>query len=799
MPSVPRNLTGSVTDGTLSLTWQPSTDDEAVQGYNVYRDNQYFATVSEPNFTDVDNRDVAHSWYVVAFDIRTNFSARSERIVLPDPGPVDTTLPPSVPTALVGFVEPGSAFDTVHLTWQAATDDQAVAGYNIYQNRQYVATRIATSFEANVDAGSSNVFELVAFDFDGNFSTSSESLTLPLGTAQVDPGIPPSVPSGLAGNTTTANGQTQVELSWEPSTSEVSVSGYNIYRNNNYLRTVFQTQFSDTVTAGAAVAYSVAAFDDFGNFSSRSAPLSLLGGANQPPFFSGLTDQNLQLGQRWDLLLRPVDPDGGSAGILVENLPVGAELIDNLDGSRTLTWTPESGDVGVYTIVIVAFDLADSALRTSESITLNVGNSEPPAESSFSIAIAQAAYSLVEGSPDRLTIPIAVDRTTASSAPISLTVEATNAIDAIGIHASFSQDVLPFGQTQTELNLSLDVGVLPILAQQRSFTVTASDGNETQIASVTVAVTPVARDDVYLLMGQSNMAGFSEDGAKQAGPGQPDEPNLRIRQANVAANDEALFSSAAAYSDIAVNFLTPMIVTAEDPLHQPVDPDTLSKEGTQIGLGLSFAKTALPHTSRNIVLVPAAWPGTGFCDASGKPAHWNSDMTAFTPSDDPILGDTLLLDRALARVNQTLLETGGILRGIIWHQGEEDSRPRCASLYPANLKSMVEALRSTIIEDARGSDARGPVANIPFVVGTLSRGRDDRGDFSGFDEAKSLVDSVLRNVANTVPFSEVVLTDDLIPANGYPCGEGSCIHFGAAALREMGARAHRALVRAAGD
>ena len=83
---------------------------------------------------------------------------------------------------------------------------------------------------------------------------------------------------------------------------------------------------------------------------------------------------------------------------------------------------------------------------------------------------------------------------------------------------------------------------------------------------------------------------------------------------------------------------------------------------------------------------------------------------------------------------------------------------------------MVSEFESRIIEDMRGSDARGPSANIPFVLGIMSKGVDDRGDFSNFSQAKSVVDSVHRNVASLIPFSEVVLDGDLVPTNGFLCG-----------------------------
>lgn len=792
-PSVPEGLSGEIADNQITLTWEPSTDDEAVQGYNVYRDNQYLTTVQSPSFTGENAADESHSWYVVAFDIRTNFSARSERIVLPDQGPVDTTIPPSVPTGLTGELSSGNALDTVTLSWEPSADDQAVAGYNIYQNRQYIATRFSTTYTGSVEAGSSNSFQIASFDFDNNFSSLSDSLVLPAGSEEVDPGVPPSTPADLSGETTTADGETQVQLTWTPSTGPVNVSGYNIYRNNEYRSTVFTNTYTDTVTSGVAFSYSVVAFDNFGNFSPRSAPLNLLGDENQPPFFSDLTDQVLQVGVPWELILRPVDIDGGAVGILVGELPAGMQFIDNLDGTRSLVWTPASNDTGSYSITVSAFDLQDTDLRTSQTITVTVSDDDAPVDAPFALSIESNAYNLPEGDATGLNIPITLIRdTTVAATPVTLNLSAASADDGQGVSARFSTETLSEDENLSTLNLQLAVGVLPIQSGQRRFTLTATDGNSNTTASLTVAITPVPRDDVYLLLGQSNMVGFSEADAKQAGTGGPDERDLRIRQANVQANDSAFYPSDASYVDTTSDFLDPAYVLAEDPLHTPADVNTLAKEGTRVGLPLSFAKAALPSTTRNIVLVPAAWSSSGFCDSASSQGSWNA-----LPTDNPALGNTLLFDRALARINKTLQDTGGILRGILWHQGESDSTEACAGLYEQNLTLLVSELRSRIIQDARGSEARGSAANIPFVVGTMSRGTDDRGDLSSFSPEKLIVDNVHRTITGLIPFSEVVLNDDLVPSNGYPCGEGSCIHFGATALREMGSRNYDALLRAA--
>ena len=56
------------------------------------------------------------------------------------------------------------------------------------------------------------------------------------------------------------------------------------------------------------------------------------------------------------------------------------------------------------------------------------------------------------------------------------------------------------------------------------------------------------------------------------------------------------------------------------------------------------------------------------------------------------------------------------------------------------------------------------------------------------------MDRVHREVAGLIPYADVVNNDDLVPPS-YPCGQSSCVHFGAAALREQGYRFDAALRR----
>jgi chitodextrinase len=80
---------------------------------------------------------------------------------------------------------------------------------------------------------------------------------------------PPSAPAGLQAS---AVGSDRVQLSWQASTDDVSVAGYEIYRDGSLLATVGPTNGYDdmAVDPGASYEYYVKAFDQAGNVSDAS-------------------------------------------------------------------------------------------------------------------------------------------------------------------------------------------------------------------------------------------------------------------------------------------------------------------------------------------------------------------------------------------------------------------------------------------------------------------------------------------------------------------------------------------------
>ena len=459
----------------------------------------------------------------------------------------------------------------------------------------------------------------------------------------------------------------------------------------------------------------------------------------------------------------------------------GDTVIDNGDSDASNSGDNTGDNTGDTT--------GDSNSSSGDNATDNNSNQNTDSASAiggYAFALSNTVFSLPEG--DSITLVVAVVRDESHVTPIQLSATPATAADNRNLSLNFASTTLNPGTNSTSLTIALDYDAAPLLPQQRAVVLRASDGATVTEQRILLDIQPTDAPDVYLLIGQSNMVGFSEDNSRMDFPGGPDEPNARILQLNVTGNDFQNFDDASAFSnpDRLAGF--PTLIQAQHPLHVGFDPSINGKNGDYIGMGLSFGKAALPNTSSTIVLVPAAWSGTGFCLNNPAWLAWNS-----APTNNTSLGGTALFERAVARANLALSETGGILRGILWHQGEADSTNiTCANAYSDNLFRLARALRDSIQPDLRGAAGRGPDALIPFVVGTMSRGNDSRGDFDVFDDPKTIVDAVHRGIESLVSHAAFSNNDDLVPP-AFDCGESSCIHFGADAYREMGLRYYQEL------
>lgn len=111
-----------------------------------------------------------------------NGRVNAHQAVLAAGGTSDTT-PPSTPTGLSSSNVGTTSFD---ISWNASTDDNAVAGYNVYLNGANIGTSAGTSTSlTGLTPSTSYSVSVSAFDGAGNESGQSSSINVSTGTATI--------------------------------------------------------------------------------------------------------------------------------------------------------------------------------------------------------------------------------------------------------------------------------------------------------------------------------------------------------------------------------------------------------------------------------------------------------------------------------------------------------------------------------------------------------------------------------------------------------------------------------------
>lgn len=168
--------------------------------------------------------------------------------------------------------------------------------------------------------------------------------------------------------------------------------------------------------------------------------------------------------------------------------------------------------------------------------------------------------------------------------------------------------------------------------------------------------------NVFILAGQSNMAGrggvVSVNGRNRWDRQIPPEcqPNPQILRLN----DELFWEE------------------AQEPLHEGISFAKCFTNTAPLGVGpgMPFANSILKRepTIGVIGLVPCAVGNTNI-------SQWRRG--------------SCLYDRLLTRVRAALLQ-GGVLRGMLWYQGENDVNPYDANLYKGRLEDFFTDVRSDL-------------------------------------------------------------------------------------------------------
>jgi len=189
-----------------------------------------------------------------------------------------------------------------------------------------------------------------------------------------------------------------------------------------------------------------------------------------------------------------------------------------------------------------------------------------------------------------------------------------------------------------------------------------------------------------------------------------------------------------------------------------VDPIHYDKRSAGVGLGKSFALHLLEQNADMVIgLVPSACGGSPI--STWVPGGYHGQTNSH-PYDD-----------AIKRMQSARKD--GILKGILWHQGESDSNEKSnSSQYAERLKILIQRFRKDL-----------GVEDIPFIIGQL--GKFENKPWSAgrreVDQAHASMSTMLPNVA-------FVLSDGLT-------AKADRTHFNSESLRIFGSRYAEAYLR----
>lgn len=240
------------------------------------------------------------------------------------------------------------------------------------------------------------------------------------------------------------------------------------------------------------------------------------------------------------------------------------------------------------------------------------------------------------------------------------------------------------------------------------------------LTPIIAADPPAKKMDLYLLIGQSNMAGR----------GKVDAESKKTHPRVFMLNKKGEW------------------VPATDPLH-------FDKSIAGVGPGLSFGKAMAEADPEKVIgLIPCAAGGSPL-EVWKKGGYWK--QTNSKPYED-----------ALRRVAMATKQ--GTLKGILWHQGESDSREGRSSTYGKRLAEMFTRLRGDI-------DAK----DVPILVGGMS------DPFMKRNPHAKTVNEALRDLPTLVKKTAYVSAEKLTL-------KSDNVHFDTKSERELGQRYAKAML-----
>jgi hypothetical protein len=268
-PTQPANFRAVISGNQQILRWDAAGDDVGVTGYEVYVGGNLVATVTGTQYAMPIPPPAIITYRVRALDAAGNASPYAEIT----PGGATDTVAPTAPSNLLM----GSDSGRVVLSWTAATDNRGVTGYNVFVNNVHMGATSRTSLTIPPIGFGEFRFEVEAFDAAGLRSPRlSRWIAVDPGpTSDARAPLPPTS-LGIAGLSAT-----EITWSWNASTDNVGVAGYEVYSGGIWKATVTGTTYRQPRAPGQTTFnLAVRAFDAIGN---KSAFTSVTLVIDMPP------------------------------------------------------------------------------------------------------------------------------------------------------------------------------------------------------------------------------------------------------------------------------------------------------------------------------------------------------------------------------------------------------------------------------------------------------------------------------------------------------------------------------------
>jgi chitodextrinase len=345
--------TGS-TQTSISVKWTASSA-RLLGGYGLYRDGTSVGSTTNTSYTFAGL--ACGTRYTLAVDAYNTSGRRSSKVsITASTAACSDTQPPVVPS---GLTTSAIAQTSVKLSWAATTDNVAVAGYNLYRNGANVGSTTTTTYTFDgLACGTTYMLSLTAFDAAGNESDNHYATTTETTNACTPPPADTQAPTTPGSLATSGSNGTSISVSWAPSTDNVGVTGYTVYREGSSVGATGGTSYTYSgLTCGTTYTLAVDAIDAAGN---RSAKRSLSAATTACPVLDTQP---------------PAVPSGMiTAGILQTSVKLAwSATSDNVavagynlyrNGVKAGTSTPTSYTFGglacgtTYTLALTAFDAA---------------------------------------------------------------------------------------------------------------------------------------------------------------------------------------------------------------------------------------------------------------------------------------------------------------------------------------------------------------------------------------------------------------------------------------------------------